>query len=318
MGKAFGTLAIIFLMLVSIPLWAMGSPAAAACAIDPAAAAARTGIAGYQGQQLTNAAHIISAGAQQNVPLRGQQIAVMTAMGESSLQVLDHGDAAGPDSRGLFQQRDSWGTLAERLDPQASARLFYERLLAVEGWEDMRPTEAAHTVQVNANPEHYDRFWDAAMLVVDELTATAGCTSATVVAGGSALPSNGVTTSGYGWRADPLSGERKFHNGLDFSAGCGEPIWAAANGAVTRVFTDQYDGWIIEVDHGGGVIAWYVHSFGRDILVQADQVVTAGQQIARIGTSGYSTGCHLHFEVKIDGENVDPALWLANAGLPVA
>ncbi|WP_418605936.1 hypothetical protein [Georgenia sp. SUBG003] len=79
---------------------------------------------GYSGAQLANAAAIINAGADLGLSVRDQTIGVMTAMGESGLEVLDHGDEAGPDSRGLFQQRDNgaWGTLEQRMDPTASAR----------------------------------------------------------------------------------------------------------------------------------------------------------------------------------------------------
>ena len=95
----------------------------------------------WKGDQIRNAAAIVSAGKALGVNQRGQTIAVMTAMGESSLVALNHGDAAGPDSRGLFQQRTSWGPLAQRMDPKASATLFNRALLRVDGWADLEPTE---------------------------------------------------------------------------------------------------------------------------------------------------------------------------------
>jgi len=124
----------------------------------------------WKGVQLQNAAAIVSAGKAMGINTRGQTLAVMTAMGESSLQVLDRGDAAGPDSRGLFQQRDSWGPRAERMDPTQSATLFYRALLKVEGWAELQPTEAAHRVQRNADPNHYEQFWDDAVQVVASVT----------------------------------------------------------------------------------------------------------------------------------------------------
>ena len=129
-------------------------------------------VAGYSGDQLANAAVIITTGADLAVPARGQAIAVMTAMGESSLRVVDHGDTAGPDSRGLFQQRDNgaWGTYADRMNPATSAAMFYRALLAVPGWETLEPTLAAHAVQRNADPNHYTRYWPAALEVVTALT----------------------------------------------------------------------------------------------------------------------------------------------------
>jgi hypothetical protein len=134
-------------------------------------------VAGYSGVQLDNARAVIAAGQRMGLSLRDQTIGVMTAMGESSLKVLDHGDKAGPDSRGLFQQRDNgaWGTLAQRMDPTASATSFFTALARVSGRDGMTPTQVAHTVQRNADPNHYTKYWDKAVAVVSSLTgATAG------------------------------------------------------------------------------------------------------------------------------------------------
>src|ERR1700760_2000495 len=84
---------------------------------------------GYSGDQLANAAAIINAGTALGVGIEGDEIGVMTAMGESGLRILDYGDQAGPDSRGLFQQRTFWGTLAQRMNASDSATLFFQRLV---------------------------------------------------------------------------------------------------------------------------------------------------------------------------------------------
>jgi hypothetical protein len=129
-------------------------------------------VAGYSGTQLDNAKAIVGAGQRMGLSLRDQTIGVMTAMGESSLKVLDHGDKAGPDSRGLFQQRDNgaWGTLAQRMDPAASATSFFTALQRVGGRDGMSPTQVAHTVQRNADPNHYATYWDDAVAVVASIT----------------------------------------------------------------------------------------------------------------------------------------------------
>ncbi|WP_431031209.1 hypothetical protein [Plantibacter sp. RU18] len=88
--------------------------------------------------------------------------------------MLDYGDEAGPDSRGLFQQRTSWGTLAQRMDPTASAILFFTRLQAgAGGWEQMTPSAAAHAVQNNTDPDHYTEYFDAATAIVAALSGGA-------------------------------------------------------------------------------------------------------------------------------------------------
>ncbi|MBC7630551.1 endonuclease/exonuclease/phosphatase family protein [Aeromicrobium sp.] len=165
------------------------APAANITAADlTVAAAPATTVGQWKGDQLKNVAAIVAAGKMLGVNARGQTIAVMTAMGESSLTVLNRGDTSGPDSRGLFQQRDSWGTLADRMDPTASATLFYRALLRVEGWADLEPTLAAHRVQRNADPNHYEQFWDDAVQVVAAVTgqspAQAGYGSAPGCSGG--------------------------------------------------------------------------------------------------------------------------------------
>ena len=131
----------------------------------------KVAVAGYEGEQLKNAALVINAGKSLGLSVRGQTIGVMTAMGESGLRILDHGDGPGPDSRGLFQQRDngSWGTYQDRMDPAASAANFFKALQNIQGWEQLEPTTAAHRVQRNADPFHYQAYWPAAVEVVAAL-----------------------------------------------------------------------------------------------------------------------------------------------------
>ncbi|KGM13457.1 hypothetical protein [Cellulomonas bogoriensis] len=138
-------------------------------------------VPGFTAEQIGNARAIVDTGKAMGLSLRDQALGVMTAMGESSLRVLDHGDKAGPDSRGLFQQRDNgaWGTLAERMDPEASSRSFFTALTKVGARDSMTPTAVAHAVQRNADPNHYARYWDDAVRVVTALTGA----SAAQVAG---------------------------------------------------------------------------------------------------------------------------------------
>ena len=85
--------------------------------------------------------------------------------------MLNYGDTTGADSRGLFQQRDNgaWGTLADRMDPFMSATNFFRRLTGISGWKNMSPSLAAHTVQVNADPNHYAPYWADAQTIVAAL-----------------------------------------------------------------------------------------------------------------------------------------------------
>jgi hypothetical protein len=158
------------LTLGSLVLGTGGNQSACGATVaDSQAAASHAAVAGYSGDQFVNAAAIMNAAASMGLDATGQTIGIMTAMGESSLKNLNYGDEAGPDSRGLFQQRDSWGTLSQRMDPTSAATLFFQRLIRLPGWQQMAPTAAAHSVQHNADPNHYVPYFAPAQAVVAAL-----------------------------------------------------------------------------------------------------------------------------------------------------
>jgi hypothetical protein len=125
-------------------------------------------IAGYCQPELENAAEVMRAGQSLGIGVHTQTVGVMTAIGESGLRNLNYGDEAGADSRGLFQQRDNgaWGTLADRMDPYTASRNFFLKLVRVPGWQTMAPTQLAHDVQRNADPNFYSVYWVRAEDVV--------------------------------------------------------------------------------------------------------------------------------------------------------
>lgn len=128
-------------------------------------------IGGYSGDQLVNAGHVIRAGKAMKLDDQTVTIGVMTAMGESALKNVGHGDAAGPDSRGLFQQRGAgWGSEADRMNPEKAATSYFKALVKVPGYKGLEPTMAAHRAQKNADAGHYRRFWEPAVQVVSTLT----------------------------------------------------------------------------------------------------------------------------------------------------
>jgi murein DD-endopeptidase MepM/ murein hydrolase activator NlpD len=115
--------------------------------------------------------------------------------------------------------------------------------------------------------------------------------------------------SSFGWRLDPFTGRSAMHEGIDFAAPVGTPIVAAAGGVVTVAeFHPQY-GNMLEIDHGNDVITRYAHT--SRIVVHVGDIVRRGQHVADIGTTGRSTGPHLHFEVRIKGVAQDPRKFLA-------
>jgi hypothetical protein len=129
-------------------------------------------IAGFCQAQLVNAAQILRAGQSYGLSVHGEEIGVMTAIGESSLRNVNYGDAAGPDSRGIFQQRGNYGALANRMDPYTAARAFFLRMQGIVDWPAKAPTVVAHTVQRNADPDYYTQYWDKAVAIVTALNRT--------------------------------------------------------------------------------------------------------------------------------------------------
>jgi len=129
----------------------------------------------------------------------------------------------------------------------------------------------------------------------------------------SSKPIDVAVGSGFGFRPDPFTGRAALHTGLDFPSDIGTPIHAAAGGVVlTAAWHPEY-GQMLEIDHGNGLVTRYGHT--SKILVKPGDLVKRGQVVANVGTTGRSTGPHLHFEVLVDGVPQDPQKFLAgNAG----
>jgi len=123
-------------------------------------------------------------------------------------------------------------------------------------------------------------------------------------------PVSGVESSPFGWRWG------EFHSGVDLAAPYGTPIYAAGAGVVQRAGPAEGYGNLIVIRHADGSETWYGHE--EAVLVTVGEKVAAGQLIARVGSLGWSTGPHLHFEVHVDGRPVDPVTWLAARGIRVS
>ncbi|HET7483377.1 MAG TPA: DUF3450 family protein [Actinomycetota bacterium] len=121
-------------------------------------------------------------------------------------------------------------------------------------------------------------------------------------------PASGPVTSGFGWRVHPIFGDRRLHTGIDIGAPYGAAVFAADDGTV--VFAGVMSGYgnVVVIDHGGGLATAYAHLSA--FQVSYGQSVDRGQQIANVGCTGYCTGPHLHFEVRVNGTPVDPMPYL--------
>ncbi len=121
-------------------------------------------------------------------------------------------------------------------------------------------------------------------------------------------PYNGAVGSGFGYRKDPITGLRRFHEGVDISAPYGGTIVASAAGTVIRTGWNGGYGIMVEISHGRGITTIYAHC--SKVLVKTGQYVKKGQAVAKVGNTGRSTAPHLHFEVKINGAQVNPLSFL--------
>ncbi|MBQ1876326.1 MAG: peptidoglycan DD-metalloendopeptidase family protein [Selenomonas sp.] len=157
----------------------------------------------------------------------------------------------------------------------------------------------------------FDREYDELMAASKEVERMIRNSHADVpVTGSGAMiwPISGPVTSEFGWRTHPITGDQRFHSGLDIGGDYGMPIHAAQSGTVT------YAGWIsgygnaVIIDHGGGVTTLYGHN--QSLAVSVGQSVSQGETIAYCGSTGNSTGPHCHFEVRANGEPVSPYSYL--------
>jgi murein DD-endopeptidase MepM/ murein hydrolase activator NlpD len=127
----------------------------------------------------------------------------------------------------------------------------------------------------------------------------------------SIAPVDGPVGSGFGFRSDPFNGRPALHTGLDYPASTGTAIHAAAGGVVRAAEAEAAYGMAVEIDHGNGLATRYAHT--SRIMVKPGDLIKRGQVIALVGSTGRSTGPHLHFEVLLDGVPQNPQRFLSRA-----
>lgn len=276
---------------------------------DYSAAAGKAGKYGgnvFDAAQMANAATIASVGKSMGGSSRDIIIALMTAMQESGLRNLNYGDR---DSLGLFQQRAPWGTVAARTDPATAARMFFgggstgqRGLFDFKNRNSMSLAEAAQAVQVSAFPGAYAKWQDEAEAIFRSLSFT-GSSAGAVGNGAFARPVPGRITSEYGMRVNPVTGQYKLHDGIDFGSPMGTPIRAAMAGRVLSAgWANGYGNYT--VIQSGDTTFGYGHQ--SRIGVRAGQNVAKGQFIGNVGSTGNSTGPHLHLLTHRNGVSINP------------
>lgn len=131
---------------------------------------------------------------------------------------------------------------------------------------------------------------------------------------GWALPVSGRITSPFGPRPNkPVAGVSDTHHGTDIAAPCGEPVFAATAGTVEETgYQGSYGNWVL-IGHADGVQSGYAHN--SKLLVGVGQTVAAGEVIALVGSTGSSSGCHVHFEIRVDGSQTNPETFMSSRGV---
>ena len=299
--------------------------------------------------QAAHAAAIAAVGERTpDVGRDGVVIALMAALTESGLRNLanagaypssaslpNDGDGGDHDSLGLFQMRPStgWGAVPELMDPTYQARAFFggptgpnggspRGLLDIPRWHELSPGAAAQAVEVSAFPDRYARLEPVAVAILDALAAPTPSDAGPPAVTTTAFPLPAGTwrrTSGYGIRANPVTGEIRLHAGVDLAAPEGTAVLATAAGRVIHAGPQGGLGNAVAILHlvdGSPVVSVYGHIRDGGIHVTVGQLVTAGMHIADVGSTGNSTGPHLHFELRpggLDQPSIDPSAWLDHA-----
>ncbi|MEH2265452.1 murein hydrolase activator EnvC family protein [Nostoc sp.] len=197
--------------------------------------------------------------------------------------------------------------LAQKADYQTQAQSQSEMIQRLNS--DRLALEAAQN-QLERDSKNLEVLIQQKVAETEEAQAKTNSRTSIIIRGTGvmAYPSDAATSSPFGWRIHPILGYRRFHAGLDFAASYGSKIRAADSGRV--IFAGWYGGYgrAVIIDHGNGMTTLYGHT--SELYVSEGQAVERGQAIAAVGSTGFSTGPHLHFEVRRNGTPVDPANYL--------
>jgi murein DD-endopeptidase MepM/ murein hydrolase activator NlpD len=270
--------------------------------------------------QLTGSASKLYATAEQDKNT-AQSLTDQAVVARDALQSLAEAAEAARDEAVAAQL-----ALEASLAAQQTHEVELETQLAVLT-QNRQATEADYNAGVEARRIAEEKRMEAERAAAAEAAAAAaasgggggggGSTGPGPVSSGWASPFPGAySTDEYGMRTNPVTGNYTLHAGLDLnynSGTCGAPVYAAAAGQVSYAGYNGGYGNFVEINHGGGVRTGYGHN--TSLNVGSGQYVAAGELIAYAGTTGNSTGCHVHFEVRVGGGAIDPRPWMADRGV---
>jgi murein DD-endopeptidase MepM/ murein hydrolase activator NlpD len=251
----------------------------------------------------------------------------MSKMVERSALVYDAAKSAQNEAQSLADQAEIAKKEREKLKSQADAamqaavaaqQVVADKLAANQSdLNTLRAQLAALQDETAKTVAGYQQGVAEALKRAQEEAAGRGIS---VSDSGWTIPSEGRIVDYYGprtpvWTSNGWSSS--WHHGLDIGSGCGWNIYAVSGGTVTYAGWNGGYGNFVQIDHGGGITSAYGHIVSGGILVGYGQYVSPGQVIARVGTTGNSTGCHLHFELREWGSSFDPLPFLRNRGVGI-
>ncbi|WP_285115515.1 M23 family metallopeptidase [Leifsonia sp. fls2-241-R2A-40a] len=250
----------------------------------------------------------------------------MSKLVESSNKVYTDAKAAQNTAKALSAQADVAKAERERLRVIADAAMQ----AAIQAAKAAQDKLAEQQKQIIVMQAQLAALRDATAKTVSGYQAGVAAAAAAAAARGSgglpggyvgpqgwAVPAAGPITDGFGARPSPGGVGSTYHLGIDIGASCNAPIYAAHSGTVIYAGPNGSYGNFVLIDNGGGVDTGYAHIRNGGILVGIGQSVGAGQPIARVGTTGASTGCHLHFEVRINGTKIDGIPFMRDRQAPL-
>jgi murein DD-endopeptidase MepM/ murein hydrolase activator NlpD len=245
-----------------------------------------------------------------------EQLDYFRAIGDNDKEIADEIKRVREETRVAKQETaavkaevaEATAILAKKTEEERAARaaLLAQQAALAAARENKESLLAGVRAQRHEDEEDLEKMQAASAAIAEQLQSSASSGGAGGGAGdpsasGFIWPVSGPITSGFGWRWG------RMHEGIDIGAACGTPIRAAASGTV--VYAGWMDGYgnIILIDHGGGLATAYGH---QSALYAGGGTVSQGQVIGAVGSTGHSTGCHLHFEVRVNGTPVNPLNYL--------
>jgi murein DD-endopeptidase MepM/ murein hydrolase activator NlpD len=215
------------------------------------------------------------------------------------------------ESRVALSEREA-DLAAERASVDAETQIVsalrVEQATAAASASEEERAEASSLAKIRSRKAEFTRQLAVLQAESDRISASLRGRNTGSRPGRMVRPADGAISSTFGTRVHPIFGDTRMHSGIDFASGMGSPVRAAASGVVVSASYQSGYGNTVVINHGGGVATLYAHL--SSFNVRSGQTVTASMRIASVGSTGYSTGPHLHFEVRVNGAPVDPLGWL--------